>query len=280
MWLSKNNEKDEHIMNIKQIQVHQLLNKITKKDMIFHGNYTLDPYQNCSFGCIYCDSTLDDTIYVKINSLDRLEEELPNLSNGRIIIGSVHDPYQPLEKKFQLTHNILNRLSKTKFPIHILTKSTTILKDLPIIKKITNPIVTFTVLGLQEKLWKTIEPNTPSPLNRLQTMKALADQEITTGIAIIPTLPHFPDQHLEELIHAAKKYQAAYILHKPLFLQGEQKQQFLKKIKTAYPEIYKDYNVLYQNRPIIPHKLEDEQTKTIQHLCNTSNIPTSIPLKK
>jgi len=267
-------------MNIKQIQVHQLITKITKKDKIFHGNYTLDPYQNCSFGCIYCDSTLDDTIYVKINSLKLLKEELPHLSKGRIIVGSVHDPYQPLEKKFQLTHDILNNLSKTNYPVHILTKSTTILDDLPIIKKLTDPIVTFTILGLQEKLWKTIEPNTPSPLKRLQTMKTLSGEGITTGIAIIPTLPNFPDQHFKELIQSAKQYQASYILHKPLFLQGQQKQEFLKKIKTAYPKIYQDYKMLYQNSPLIPCNIEDELTKTIQKICSSVNLPTSIQLKK
>jgi DNA repair photolyase len=266
-------------MIVKEIQVQQILNKITKKDTIFHGNYILDPYQNCSFGCIYCDSTLEDTIFVKINAVNRLQQELPKLKKGRIIIGSVHDPYQPVEQSFQLTHQILENLTKTKFPVHILTKSTSILNDLSLIKQLTQPIITFTILSLDKKIWKTIEPHTPSPLNRLQAMRTLANKGITTGVAIIPTFPFFTEQHIEALIQTAKQYKAKYILHKPLFLQGEQKQVFLKKIKTAYPQLYQKYNKIYEHSPYLSESLENQLTKKIQHKCNQVQLPTTIPIE-
>lgn len=266
-------------MIVKQIQVKQLINTITKKDTIFHGNYTLDPYQNCSFGCIYCDSTLEDTIFVKINAVNRLQQELPKLKKGRIIIGSVHDPYQPVEQSFQLTHQILETLAKTKFPVHILTKSTSILNDLNLIKKLTHPIVTFTILSLDKKIWKTIEPLTPSPLDRLQTMKTLANKGITTGVAIIPSFPFFAEQHIEALIQTAKEYNAKYILHKPLFLQGEQKQVFLKKIKTTYTQLYQKYSEIYEHSPYVSKAIENQLTKKIQHSCNQVQLPTTIQIE-
>lgn len=265
-------------MKIKEIHVNKFIRKISKKDTLFHGDYILDPYQNCSFGCIYCDSTLDDTIYIKTNAIDILKEEIETLPNGRIIIGSVHDPYQPVENKYHLTHDILKVLTKTDFSVHILTKSTSILNDLALIKQVTNPIVTFTVLSLDKKLWKTIEAYTPSPLKRLQTMKTIANQNVMTGVAVIPTLPYLTDQHIRNLIHAIKKHQAAYLLHKPLFLQGEQKNSFLTKLKKAYPELYEIYQTAYQDTPYLSEKYTEQLTNTIHSLCAKEHLPTKIPI--
>ncbi|MDG6218128.1 MAG: radical SAM protein [Candidatus Thermoplasmatota archaeon] len=267
-------------MNIKEITVQRLINKITKKDTLFHGSYTLDPYQNCTFGCIYCDSALDDTIYIKYNAIDILEKEVAFLPKDRIIIGSVHDPYQPVEEKYQLTHQILTLLSKSNHPVHILTKSTSILNDLYLIKKLNNPIVTFTILDLDEILWRTVEPNTPSPQQRLETMETLAEQGITTGLAIIPTLPHLKTKQLKNLILQAKDYQAAYILHKPLFLQGEQKILFLERIKKSYPTIYQTYCSLFHERRYPPGDYTTQVSKKIRAICLENDLPIEIPDSK
>lgn len=264
-------------MNIKEINVQRLINTITKKDTLFQGSYTLDPYQNCTFGCIYCDSTLDDTIYVKHNAIKVLENELAFLPKDRIIIGSVHDPYQPVEDNYQLTHQILTLLSKSNHPAHILTKSNSILNDVLLIKKLTNPIVTFTILDLDETLWRTVEPHTPSPQQRLETMKTLAEEGITTGLAIIPTLPHLKIEQLNNLILQAKDHQAAYILHKPLFLQGDQKIQFLERIKQAYPVIYQTYCVLFHDSCYPPEEYSTRVSTKIRAICSENKLPSEIP---
>lgn len=264
-------------MRIKEIQVKNLINTITKKDMLFHGQYTIDPYQNCSFGCIYCDSTVDDTIYVKINVVDILNTELQKLCPGRIIIGSVHDPYQPVEQSFHLTHHILSRLSQTPFSVHILTKSPTILNDIFLIKELNDPIITFTILGLEESFWKNIEPGAPSPLKRLQAMKIVAEHNIKTGIAIIPIFPFISKPLLKNLIRTAKQFNASYILHKPLFLQGLQKQKFLNQFNKHYPEFYKKYKMIYKNSPIAPSIYTKKLKDTILKTCHDQHIPTEIP---
>ena len=89
-------------MQYKQIKVDFLLNKVTKKDNLFLGDYTIDPYQNCEFGCRYCDSSFDKTIYVKHNADKILEKELETVEKGRIIVGSVHDPYQKIDEDFHI----------------------------------------------------------------------------------------------------------------------------------------------------------------------------------
>jgi DNA repair photolyase len=264
-------------MKVKEVQVKTLIKTITKRDVLFHGKYTIDPYQNCEFGCIYCDSTLDDTIYVKTNALDLLNNELSQLSLGRIIIGSVHDPYQPVEQKFHLTHKIISQLSQTKFPVHILTKSPTILKDISIIKTMVRPIVTFTILGMKETFWKTIEPNAPSPTKRLQAMKSLSEQGITTGIALIPTFPLLTDNLVQDLVKKAKEYHASYFLYRPLFLQGKQKEIFFKCIKKSYPTIYLEYQQLYHNRQTPPSNYINTLNNSISNICKNLNLSTVIP---
>ena len=81
-------------MDYKLINCDSLLKKITRKDNLFNGKYCIDPYQNCEFGCLYCDSSYDKTIFVKENADDILNNELKKVKKGLIIIGSVHDPYQ------------------------------------------------------------------------------------------------------------------------------------------------------------------------------------------
>jgi len=263
-------------MNIKEIRVQQLIKTITKKDDLFHGNYTLDPYQNCEFGCIYCDSTLDNTVFVKTNAIEILKKELPTLTLGRIIIGSVHDPYQQVEQRFHSTHNILAYLAQTDYPVHILTKSPTILNDVSLLRSIKKPLVTITIIGLDDLFWKTIEPNAPSPIERLKVVKKLNEHHIKTGIAIIPTFPEFQDQHLEELIIKAKQYDASYVLFKSLFLQGSQKHSFLINIKETYPKIYQRYQNWFQQSQNPPQDQIQKIDNKIKKLCREINLPTEI----
>ena len=70
-------------MSYKQVKVDNLLNKITKKDKLFGGKFTIDPYQNCEFGCLYCDSSFDKTIYIKTNAVSLLDSELKNQKKAR-----------------------------------------------------------------------------------------------------------------------------------------------------------------------------------------------------
>ena len=111
------------MMLYKQIKVDFLLNKITNKDKLFAGNYTIDPYQNCEFGCLYCDSSFDKTIFIKTNAAEILKKELETAKKGTIIVGSVHDPYQRAEEELEITRDLLKTIKKHEFSWHLLTKS-------------------------------------------------------------------------------------------------------------------------------------------------------------
>ena len=202
-------------MNYRCITCTSLLKRITTKDQLFHGTYSIDPYQNCEFRCPYCDSSHEKNVYVKINAPDILAKELTNVEEGNIIIGSVNDPYQKAEKRYQVTRRLLETIKRYELPCHILTKSPLVLRDVDLLSTMRSR-VTISILSLNPKVNHVFEPSIPLPIHRLQTIQTLRKYGIQTGIALIPVLPHLTDNELEKMIKEAKKRNAQYLIHKYL----------------------------------------------------------------
>lgn len=241
-------------MNYKCIQQNNLLKTITRDDQLFHGNYTIDPYQHCEFGCRYCDSTFDNTIYITGNASELLKNELSSFKKGRVILGSVHDPYQPIEKTYEITRSLLEILQQHQIPTHILTKSTLILRDQDIFRKMNDLWITFSILSIDTHIWHLFEGNSPAPIKRLETMHKLS-YYVKTGVAMIPILPFVTDtnNHIETLIKTAKQYHANYLVHSYLDLKGDQKTKYFTFLKQNFPDLYQNYESLYADR-IRPHE--------------------------
>jgi DNA repair photolyase len=233
-------------MEYKIINCDSVVKKITKKDSLFQGNYCIDPYQNCEFGCHYCDSSFEKTVYVKANVVDILKKELENIKNGRIIIGSVHDPYQNIEKKYKLTRTILETLKQFNFPCHILTKSPLILRDIDILSQL-ECMITVSISSLDNQVVRIFEPEVPSTNDRLQTIQTLRIQGINAGVALIPILPYIVESEIESIVKTARSVDAQYLLHKHLELKGDQERLFRNQIETHYPHLLAKYDALYDN---------------------------------
>lgn len=264
-------------MEYRHATYSSLLNKITKKDDLFIGDYTLDSYQNCEFGCIYCDSNFEKTVYIKSNAPEILEEELCNLKKkGIIIIGSVADPYQNAEKKFKTTRNILKIIQQHDFSCHILTKSNLVLRDIDILSKIDECFVTLSLITLDKSISNIFEKDAPSPVIRLQTVKKLSDMEIKTGIAVIPILPYIVEKEFENIIKQVKRHGAQYLLYKYLELKGDQKSIFIKKLKENYPYIVKKYIELYKDSYIPDNNYISKINYKIETLCNRYKLKNII----
>jgi len=234
-------------MDIKYIQTNNLLTKVTKKNKLFRGEYTIDPYKNCEFGCLYCDSSFDKTIYVKSNASEILGKELNNLEESVIIIGSVHDPYQKIEKDLCLTRELLKIIEKHNFGCHILTKSNLVKRDMDILSKIKNSQVTISLISLNKKITNIFEKNVPDSLERLKTVKELNENGIQSGVALVPILPYVVEEELEEIIKEAKDHNAQYLVYKHLELKGDQKNHYLDILKKFYPDLVEKYKRLYKN---------------------------------
>ena len=262
-------------MDYKIINCDSVVKKITKKDSLFHGNYCVDPYQNCEFGCHYCDSSFEKTIYVKANVVDILKKELEHNKNGRIIIGSVHDPYQKTEKKYKLTRTILETLRQFNFPCHILTKSPLVLRDIDLLSQL-ECMITVSISSLDDKVVRIFEPEVPSPNDRLQTVQTLRTQGIAAGVALIPMLPYIVESEVESIVKAARSIDAQYLLHKHLELKGDQERLFRNLIKAHYPHLLSKYDALYDNDFNPRKEYIQELNNTLSGYCKKFKISNKI----
>jgi len=233
-------------MQYKQIDVDSALNKITKKDSFFCGNYTIDPYRNCEFGCIYCDSLIEKKVIIKNNIIDILDKELKKIKKANIIIGSVYDPYQKIEKTQEKTKNILKLIIKYNLDCHILTKSELVLRDIDLLKKIKNCIVTISMSTVDKKKKDIFEKYAPCIDTRLSTIKKLNKNNVKSGFSLIPVIPYIIDYEIEEIIKQAKENNSKYFLYKHLELKGDQRDIFFKVIKQNYPDLVDKYKKLYK----------------------------------
>ncbi len=240
-------------MDTKEINVNTALKKITRKDDLFNGKYTIDPYQNCSFLCSYCDSNLEKKIFIKRNIPDILKKEIKDIHKSNIIIGSVHDPYQKLEEKFKLTREILKIIKKNKLKCNILTKSDLVLRDIDILKKIDDCTVTLSITTYESYLREIFEENVISAEKRIDVLKKLKENKINSGIAIIPIIPYITETQIKKIFEKSKKYNPSFYLYRYLELKGDQKERFLKIIKDFFPKKYNDFKKLY-SKTILPKK--------------------------
>ncbi|KYK25137.1 hypothetical protein AYK24_05385 [Thermoplasmatales archaeon SG8-52-4] len=263
-------------MKYKFEKVDFLLNKITNKDNLFRGNYTIEPYQNCEFGCLYCDSSYDQTINIKINAADILEKEIKKVKKGTIIVGSVNDAYQNAEKKYKITRELLRIIEKNNFPCHILTKTDLVLRDIDILRKINNCNVTLSLTSLNNSISKTFENKVPTTKIRLQAIKSFNKKGIKSGLAIIPIIPYLVEDELQEIVKCAKNYDAQYILHKYLELKGDQKSCFIDIINKYYPNISKKIQKLYEDSYMPKDDYIFNINNKMKSLCNFYNISDKI----
>ena len=261
-----------------EIKVKSLLNKQKKGDDWFLGDYTLNPYAGCSMGCIYCyirgskyGGDHGVNVSAKSNAVPILKKQLKNriLKNERgfIVLGSAADPYPTVEKDLKLTREILGLIKRYKFPLHICTKSTMIMRDMDILRGIKEDailpsklegrlesglIVSFSFSTLKKEISSILEPGAPSPMERLETMKKCSEAGFKTGIVNMPVLPYISDseEDLEAMVRAAKNYGAHYLMSSGLTLFGEDPDDcrilYYKFLKENYPKIVSEYEKLFR----------------------------------
>ncbi len=189
-------------MKIQEIKAKTILTK----SKIPEADYCVNPYIGCAHGCIYCyarfmkrftghsNDEWGEFVDVKINSVELLEKQLSKKpAKGTILLGSVTDAYQPIERKYALTRAIVKTISKHQYPLSILTKSDLVVRDVDIFKKAINCEVGLTITMLDRKKAKVIEPLAVSPERRLIALSKLKQAGITTYAFIGPILPGITD---------------------------------------------------------------------------------------
>jgi DNA repair photolyase len=238
---------------IESIEAKSILSKV-KGDSYFGLTYSMNLYRGCQHGCIYCDSRskcyqLGELSHIryKENALQLLEKELRSKRiKGTIGFGSMNDPYMPAEAKMQLTRNALYLLVKYRFPLHLITKSNLVVRDIDLIKKIGEiyAAISFTITTADNDLAKIIEPNAPSPSERFEAIRILSENGIYCGITLMPILPYINDteRNITDILNRAKESGVKYIIpFMGLTLREGSREYFYKKLDEFYPGIKEKY---------------------------------------
>jgi len=180
-------------------KVQEILAKnILSKSQVM--DYALNPYVGCEHECHYCYARFmkrftghkenwGGFIDVKINAPDLLAKEIKKKKVGRVWISGVCDPYQPIESKYGLTRSCLEILAQNKWPVTIQTKSPLILRDLDLIKKLSDVEVGYTITTADEEIKNFFEPKAPSIEARISALGKLNSVGIKTYAMIAPLLP-------------------------------------------------------------------------------------------
>lgn len=174
-------------------------------------DYAINPYIGCAHGCVYCYAKFMTRWYhkgekwgsfvdVKKGIIEILSQEVEKKQRGIVLLSSVTDPYQPIEKKTKLTRELLNILSEHDFPVEILTKSSLVTRDIDIITKIDLCEVGLTITMWDEYARRVFEPYTSSISERLNALKSLKENGIDTYVFLGPLLPYFSEENLDKLI--------------------------------------------------------------------------------
>jgi len=237
-------------------------------DSWFISAYGMNLYRGCQHNCTYCDGRTEkyrvdgdfgSEVTVKINALELLERELDPkrkrkpFRKGYIFLGGgVGDSYQPVEEKFKLTRRALELLTEKDFPVHILTKSHLVLRDIDLIKKInekTRVIVSFSLSSARDDVGETFEPGASSPSQRLEALKRLKKEGIAAGVFLLPVIPFITDtvEIMTHTLDPVREAGADFLIFGGMTLkEGRQKEFFYGKLRELYPGLIPSYDRIYR----------------------------------
>ena len=164
------------------------------------SDYALNPYVGCQHACVYCYAKFmkrftghrenwGDFVDVKTNAPGLLAREVMKKKAGRVWVSGVCDPYQPLERKYRLTHQCLAILVEQGWPVTVQTKSPLVLRDIEILKRAADIEVGFTITTADERMRKIFEPGAPPAAKRIEALQQLHQEGIRTFAMIAPLLP-------------------------------------------------------------------------------------------
>jgi len=260
-----------HEVEYYTLPVRSLLNRcVSNRQMPF--TWTINPYRGCEFACKYCYARythefmelrngieFEQKIYAKQHAADLLRQELRRVKTGEeIAIGTATDPYQPIEKKLEVTRGILEEFARhAGFELGIVTKSGLVVRDIDLLKEIgrQNQLsVNLTVTTADADLARILEPRAPRPDLRLQALSKLRDAGIRAGVICAPVLPGITDgpRQLETVVKAAAEAGAVYIYANPLFLKPCSAAVFLPFLQEHFPKLVPEYEKRFGDRAFLP----------------------------
>lgn len=248
---------DEPLVSDEKTQIlyeypKKIINKVKSPDV--YSAYSMNPYQGCEHGCIYCYARnsheywgysagldFERKIIAKPNAPQLLEQQLrsKNWIVAPIMFSGNTDCYQPVERKLKITRQMLEVLLKFRHPVGMITKNNIILRDIDILQELAKlklVHVMVSITSLNEDLRLKMEPRTVTAKNRLKVIEALNKSGIPTGIMTAPIIPGLNSSEIPQLIEAAANHGAVTAGYTIVRLNGSIKDIFTDWIHKAFPD--------------------------------------------
>lgn len=268
-----------------EIDCRSALNRCANPQMPFA--WTLNPYRGCEFGCTYCYARytheymgmrdgrdFERKIYVKRGIAARLAEELERHKDQGlpIALGTSTDPYQPAEKRYRVTREILAVLLRHRgLDFSLTTKSALITRDLDLLRPLNarhRLRINVSLVTVNPTLARRLEPRASAPERRLKAVKALSDAGLKVCVFIAPILPGLTDHPLglERVIARAVESGASSIGANLLFLMPSARKQFFPALAQDFPELLGRYQQLYGRSAYLPSEQKEKIMQLIERL--------------
>jgi DNA repair photolyase len=263
--------REGHNVEYFTLGTRSLLSRVvSRRNLPF--SWAINPYRGCEFACKYCYARythefmelrdgvdFERKIFVKQQAAAFLQSELKKVKRGEAIaIGTATDPYQPAERRFELTRAILEELGRhSGLEIGIVTKSNLVTRDVEILRRVGEQnriFVNVTVTTVNTELARKLEPRAPRPDLRLEAVRQLNLAGVDAGVICAPVLPEITDRtrDLEALVKAASEAGAKYIFANPLFLKPCSAAIFMPFLEEHFPALVEHYRTRYAERAFLP----------------------------
>jgi len=224
-------------------------------------DYALNPYVGCAHGCVYCYASFmkrftghteawGSFVDVRANAAGVLAKQMPRAKRGKISLSTVTDPYQPLEKQYQITRACLEVLSAYDFPVSILTKSALVRRDLDLLRRLPDVDVGFTITALDDEVRRVFEPGSSPIPARLAALDELAQAGIKTWAFCGPLLPSLSDgeEQMAALFRELARVGVSALIVDSMKLSGGIWGRVRKVLERHYPDLVAGYQFTAQNR--------------------------------
>jgi DNA repair photolyase len=255
-------------------------------------DWSLNPYMGCAHRCTFCyvraferradrpsDGRYGRSIRVKVNVAEVLRTELARRTwqGEGIAIGAATDPYQPAEGRYKLTRACLEALRDAWNPFSLITRGPMIVRDVDVLAEASRRAdvsVTFSVPTVDEDVWRTTEPGTAPPRQRLRALKTLVESGVRASVGMAPLLPGLSDhpRSLERVVAAAREAGACGVWANLLYLRPGTREHFLECLARDWPELLPDYERLYARGAYLPRAESEPARAAVRLLAQELGI--------